>query len=132
MKIHHICIQTNSYDESINFYTNVLDFKIINVSEDFNNRKYNTWLELNNFMIELQTGKNNQILDKYNKAIEGIVHFCLYSSDFEVDYLRVKKNKLSHFLQKNEKDIYNINGNKLFKILAPEGTIIEVRNTIEP
>lgn len=69
MRIHHICIQTNCYNESKMFYTDILGFKLIQETKNFHGREYNTWLDLNGFMIELQTGKDN--LEKYNKEAEG-------------------------------------------------------------
>lgn len=81
MKIHHICIQTNTYEESKKFYMDILGFKLIKETPNFHGRNYNTWLALNGFMIELQTGRN--ILDKYNKESEGIVHFALYYDNID-------------------------------------------------
>ena len=52
--VHHVCIQTEKYKESLDFYNKILGFEIINVSENFHNRKYNTWLKLGDFMIELR------------------------------------------------------------------------------
>ncbi|MCR5146149.1 MAG: VOC family protein [Clostridia bacterium] len=117
MRIHHICIQTNCYNESKMFYTDILGFKLIQETNNFHGREYNTWLDLNGFMIELQTGKDN--LEKYNKEAEGIVHFALY------------ENNLEEFVSKIKKDgniIYNVENSKLVKIIAPEGTIVEIRD----
>lgn len=58
MKIHHICIQTNTYEESKKFYMDILGFELVKETPNFHERDYNTWLDLNGFMIELQTGKN--------------------------------------------------------------------------
>lgn len=38
-KIHHICIQTETYEESINFYTKILGFEIVNESKNFHTRE---------------------------------------------------------------------------------------------
>ncbi|NOH51148.1 VOC family protein [Vibrio rotiferianus] len=129
MKIHHVCIQTNNYEESLEFYKNVLNFSLIEETENFNNRSFNTWLDLNGFMIELQTGKNNERLSSFSDASEGIAHFCLYSDCFDKDFLAINSNILSKFKVKNGNKIYNIGSNRLFKVIAPEGTIIEVRDT---
>ena len=129
MKIHHVCIQTNCYKESLAFYLNVLDFKLESEATDFNNRAYNTWLNLNGFMIELQTGKNVEQLDKVNDNTQGLVHFCLYSDSFDNDFNRILDNKLSIFKEKNGKEIYSIGNNRLFKLISPEGTIIEIRDS---
>ncbi len=41
----------------------------------------------------------------------------------------MKKSFLHHIcIQTNHYDIYEVNGGKLFKMKAPEGTIIEFRN----
>ena len=32
--VHHVCIQTEKYKESLDFYNKILGFEIINVSEN--------------------------------------------------------------------------------------------------
>ncbi|MBS4537509.1 VOC family protein [Clostridium sp. D2Q-11] len=127
-KFHHICIQTDKYKESLEFYTEILGFKIVKESQGFHNRLYNSWLEQEGFMIELQTNKLGEVLRKYNKNTKGIVHFSLVVDDIDKEYLRIKDLKHANFKSKNGEDIYEIEGGKLFKLFAPEGTIIEVRN----
>ncbi|MDV3428818.1 MAG: VOC family protein [Bacillota bacterium] len=127
--IHHICIQTNKYEESLKFYKEILGFEIIKETKNFHNRDFNTWLQLGSFMIELQTGKINEKLNKYNRQSEGIVHFCIYTDSIQDEYNRLKKMGFSNFLSKNGEDIYNVENGYLFKITAPEGTIVEIRDT---
>ena len=130
MTIHHICIQTEVYKASKEFYTKTLGFELVQESPDFHTRDYNTWLALDGFMIELQTAKAGKPLTPYCKDSEGIVHFCLYSSQFDEDYQRIKGDPSVKFRQKCGKDIYEVANGRLFKIQAPEGTIIEVRDQI--
>lgn len=130
MKIHHICIQTSDYQASLAFYTKALGFSIIQESKNFHGRAYNTWLDLEGFMIELQTAKIGQSFVTYNKNSRGIPHFSLFSEEFEHDYRRIKKSKLARFRQKNQQDIYVVEKGRLFKIEGPEGTIIEIRATV--
>lgn len=59
MYLHHICITTPFYKESLEFYTSILDMVVICETKDFHNRDYNTWLKGNGIMIELQTGKKD-------------------------------------------------------------------------
>lgn len=125
MKIHHICIQTNTYEESKKFYMDILGFKLVKETPNFHGRDYNTWLDLNGFMIELQTGKN--ILDKYNKESEGIVHFALYEDDIDEFVSKIKDNKEIKFKKKDGKIIYQVENSKLVKLIAPEGTIVEIK-----
>lgn len=120
MKIHHICIQTNCYEESKRFYIEVLGFKLLEETINFHGRDYNTWLDLNGFMIELQTGK--EFLEKYNKDSEGIVHFALYEENIEEFMLKIKDKK------KEDKIVYQVKNSKLVKLIAPEGTIVEIRD----
>ena len=42
--------------------------------------------------------------------------------------LRLKELGFNKFKHKNGEVIYNVFGNKLFKIIAPEGTEIEIRD----
>ena len=128
MKIHHICIQTNCYEESKKFYMEVLGFKLIKETMNFHRRDYNTWLDLNGFMIELQTGK--ETLEKYNKDAEGIVHFALYEENIERFVFNVKDMKNIKFKKKEGNIIYQVENSKLVKLIAPEGTIVEIKTDI--
>lgn len=126
MKIHHICIQTNCYEESKRFYIEVLGFKLLEETINFHGKDYNTWLDLNGFMIELQTGK--EFLEKYNKDSEGIVHFALYEENIEEFMLKIKDKKNIKFKKKEDKIVYQVENSKLVKLIAPEGTIVEIRD----
>lgn len=129
MYIHHICIQTNKYNQSLGFYKEILGFEIVQETKGFNNREYNTWLNLNGFMIELQTGKNSENLENNNFNSEGIVHFCLYTDNFNLIFNKINRLNKSLFKTKNGNKIYNVGDNRLFKLKAPEGTIIEIRDS---
>ena len=129
MKIHHICIQTNTYEESKKFYMDILGFKLVKETPDFHARDYNTWLDLNGFMIELQTGKNTLV--QYNKESEGIVHFALYEDNIDNFVAKIKDDKEIKFKKKDGKIIYQVENSKLVKLIAPEGTIVEIRDKIE-
>ncbi|GAA0696503.1 hypothetical protein GCM10008904_00540 [Paraclostridium ghonii] len=129
-KIHHVCIQTKNYKESLDFYTNILGFNVLKETKNFHNREFNTWLELNNFMIELQTAKIGENLIKWSKSNEGIVHLCFMVDDIDLELAKIKKLGYTNFKIKNNEIMYNVNGEKLFKIKAPEGTEIEIRDSI--
>lgn len=127
--IHHICIQTENYKESLNFYKEILGFEVINETRNFHGRAYNTWLKLNDFMIELQTPKNNDTFNKWSNLNEGPVHMGFIVDNVQEEYERIKKAGYNNFKVKNGKVIYEVEGEYLFKIKAPEGTEIEIRDT---
>ena len=127
--IHHVCIQTDKYKESLDFYTNILGFKIIQESKDFHTREYNTWIKCGEFMIELQTAKANDTLHKWSNLNSGPVHLGFLVDDVESEYNRIKSLGYTNFKLKNGQIIYEVEGEKLFKIKAPEGTEIEIRDT---
>lgn len=127
--IHHICIQTENYKESLDFYTRILGFKIVKESKNFHNREYNTWLKLDNFMIELQTPKNGHEFSKWSSLNSGPVHMGFLVDNVENEYERIKKLGYDNFKTKNGEIIYKVEGESLFKIKAPEGTEIEIRDT---
>lgn len=129
--IHHICIQTSEYEQSLNFYMKYLGFQLIKETAGFHGRAFNTWIELNGFMIELQTAKKDEVLQEYSSNREGIVHFCLFVEDLEKEYEKLIELGCDSFKKKNGEDIYVVEGGKLLKITAPEGTIIELRDTVE-
>lgn len=127
--LHHVCIQTNNYKESMEFYTKVLGFEVVEETPNFHGRSYNTWLKLNSFMIELQTGKGEEALNKYSKNSEGIVHMCFFVDDIEGEVKKIKELGYNDFIIKNGEIIYKVCGGKLCKVKAPEGTIIEFRDS---
>ena len=128
MMLHHICIQTDCYDESIKFYEEILGFEMVKETKGFHGRHFNSWIKRDNFMIELQTNKVDEDLIDYNKRSKGIAHVAFMVDDIEYEYERIKTLGYNTFIRKKDQDIYEVEGGKLFKILAPEGTIIEVRD----
>lgn len=127
--IHHICIQTTSYKESLDFYTRILGFEVVKESRNFHNRDYNTWLKLSTFMIELQTPKSGDKLNKWNSLNEGPVHMGFIVDNVKNEYNRIKSLGYDNFKTKNNEIVYKVQGEYLFKIKAPEGTEIEIRDT---
>lgn len=130
-RLHHICIQTDHYEESVQFYTRILGFKLIKESPNFHSRQFNSWLQLNEMMIELQTNKENEELIEFNNRNKGIVHFCMVVDNIEEEYMHIKNLGFNGFKSKFGEDIYKVENGKLFKIIAPEGTIIEFRDQEE-
>ena len=77
MLIHHVCIQTNSYELSKVFYCDLLGFQLISETANFHGRGYNSWLrEPGGFMIELQTAKAGGQFSPACKESEGLAHLC--------------------------------------------------------
>ena len=127
--IHHVCIQTNDYKNSLDFYNQILDFEIVQETKNFHNRDYNTWLKCGDFMIELQTPKNNIPLNNYSTLNEGIVHMCFFVDNIHSEYEKIKSCWYTKFKLKNNKEIYKVENGFLFKVIAPEGTEIEFRDS---
>ncbi len=129
--VHHICIQTETYKESLEFYTKILGFELVKETPDFHTRDYNTWLKLDTFMIELQTKKKDEKLSKWSSSNEGIVHICFLVDDVKAEYERIKELGYNNFKVKNGEEIYKVENSYLLKIKAPEGTEIEMRDNAE-
>ncbi|CAH2714969.1 hypothetical protein BACCIP111895_02146 [Neobacillus rhizosphaerae] len=125
--VHHLCIQTNSYKETLTFYTQGLGFKVVQESPNFHGRDFNTWIQLGDFYIELQTGKYNEILSDGNTNSQGLAHFCLWVEDLNTEITRLRKLDVE-FLTKNNEAIYHVENGYLCKVKAPEGTIVELRD----
>ncbi len=127
--IHHICIQTEKYKESLDFYTRILGFEVVQESKNFHNREYNTWIKQGTFMIELQTPKAGDKFKKWTSLNEGPVHMGFIVDNVEEEYERIKSLGYTNFKVKNGEIVYKVEGESLFKIKAPEGTEIEIRDT---
>lgn len=125
--VHHLCIQTNCYLETLKFYTEGLGFVLVQESPNFHGRDYNTWLQLGDFYIELQTGKTNEVLCSANTNNQGLTHFCIWVEDLKSEVLRLRSLGIE-FLMKNHEYIYHVENGFLCKVRAPEGTIVELRD----
>ena len=128
-QIHHICIQTPDYAASKSFYE-ALGFELVQESPNFHTRDFNSWLKLGDFYIELQTAKTDETLQDYSKHAAGPVHFALYVDDLKAEVTRLEQLGVT-FLPKHGGNIYFVVDGHLSKLKAPEGTIIELRDTFE-
>ncbi len=126
--MHHVCIQTEKYEESLEFYTKILGFELVTETANFHKRNFNTWLRLGTFMIELQTGKKGDKLKNWSSLNEGIVHMCFLVDNVQEEFDRIKKLGYTNFKIKNGEIVYKVEDGYLFKIKAPEGTEIEIRD----
>lgn len=126
LNFHHICIETAMYNESINFYTKLLGFNIVEETENFHGREYNTWLQNGNIIIELQTPKKRK-LEQTNSCLPntGLMHICFQVENLEDIIRKLESNGFFGFIEGKKK--YKIMNSYLSKIKAPEGTIIELR-----
>ena len=127
--IHHVCIQTEKYKESLDFYTKILGFEIAKETRNFHKRSYNTWLKQDDFMIELQTAKEGDTLKEWSSLNQGIVHMCFIVDNVKEEFDRIKTLGYKNFKVKNGEEIYKVEDGYLFKLKAPEGTEIEIRDT---
>jgi len=127
--IHHICIQTEKYAESLDFYTRILGFEVINETPNFHGRDFNTWIKLGEFMIELQTPKVGDKFNKWSSLNAGPVHIAFMVDNVGEEYERIKSLGYNDFKLKDGKVVYKVLGESLIKIKAPEGTEIEMRDT---
>ena len=126
--MHHVCIQTEKYEESLEFYMRILGFEIVQETPNFHNRAFNTWLKLGNFMIELQTAKQGETLNPWSSLNEGIVHLCFLVDNVFEEIERIQQLGYEHFKIKNGEIVYKVEDGYLFKIKAPEGPEIEIRD----
>ncbi len=127
--IHHICIQTEKYKESLDFYTRILGFEMVSETVNFHGRDFNTWLKLGDFMIELQTPKEGDKFNKWSSLNAGPVHMAFMVDNVKEEYERIRSLGYNDFKFKNGQVVYEVLGESLFKIKAPEGTEIEMRDT---
>ncbi|MGL4990532.1 MAG: VOC family protein [Sarcina sp.] len=129
--IHHVCIQTQNYKESLDFYTKILGFEIVSETANFHGRDFNTWLKLGDFMIEMQTPKKDESFNKWSNLNAGPVHLAFMVDDVEEEFKRIKSLGYKDFKVKNGEIVYKVLGENLMKIKAPEGTEIEMRDTVK-
>jgi len=125
--IHHICIETDRYSESIDFYCSLLGFSIIEETKDFHGREFNTWIKKGNIILELQTPKPGEVKSGDSAKQTGIVHVCFIVDNLSVIIDMLLNRGFTSFRKKDDKIMYMVKGGYLAKITAPEGTVIELR-----
>ncbi len=124
IEFHHVCIETNSYAESIAFYRDLFGFEILHETKDFHGRDYNTWLQQGKIIIELQTRKRNSQEQETIGNI-GLMHICFSVENLDAFILELERKGFTGFLDGKKK--YRVMDGYLSKLRAPEGTIIELR-----
>lgn len=129
MLFHHVCILTDTYEESLMFYKTIFSGCVIRENRNFHGRDFNTWISAANIKIELQTPKRGIEIRENNTMHKGVVHIAFLIDDVAIEYQRLSELGISSFIPKHGKDIYTVNGEKLMKLTAPEGTLIEFRET---
>ena len=125
----HICIQTECYEDSLDFYTRFLGFRVIVETPGFHSRDFNTWLESSGIRIELQTPKAGTTFNQWSSLNAGPVHLAFIVDDVAAFYKELKDRGCTRFKVKNGRELYEVKGTPLFKVKAPEGTEIEIRQT---
>lgn len=81
-------------------------------------------------MIELQTPKRGERLNQWSSLNEGIIHMCFLVENVQKEYERIKSLGYTSFKNKDEEEIYKVEDGFLFKVKAPEGTEIEIRDML--
>lgn len=69
----------------------------------------------------------NGKLAQFNSNSEGLVHFCIWVENLKLEVERLQKMNVN-FVMKNNEIIYKVENGSLCKLIAPEGTIIELRD----
>ena len=132
---HHVCIQTSdeTYDASLQFYKDLLGFKIIKENEDFQERGHNTWLEASQMKIELQTPKRGEQFKTWDKNNSGPVHLAFVVENVQATHRFFKEKGYKNFKVKNGLEVYPVNNGQtmIMKVIAPEGTEVEIRDSQE-
>ena len=129
--LHHVCIQTDRYLESLDFYTRIIGFEIVKESKGFHGRDFNTWLKFGSFMLEMQTPKRGEAFIPWSRLQSGPVHLAFGVADVEAEYERISALGYKSFKLKDGAAVYEVCGRKLLKVKAPEGTEIELRDSEE-
>jgi glyoxylase I family protein len=129
--LHHICIQTDVYAESLAFYRDTLGFKVVLENKNFRGRNFNAWLERDGFRIELQTGKNGASMNQWSADNQGPVHIAFVVDNAAEEYKALKDSGFSSFKKDTSgTELYVVKNISLFKMRAPEGTEIEIRDSV--
>ncbi|WBW96105.1 VOC family protein [Oceanirhabdus sp. W0125-5] len=127
--LHHFCIQTSCYDDTIDFYTKVLGFELVKEDIYVPKRIKRGWLKYNELLFEILPPKCSSPYGEYEKLNQGIPHFSFIVENAHEELEEFKNRGFTNFKKKHGKIIYRIKGGYQFKLVAPEGTEIEIRDS---
>lgn len=132
LALHHICIQTKCYKESLAFYRDILGFEVVKEDPYIPKRLIKAWLKKDGLYIELQTPKCNRPFTSYDYLAEGMTHLAFFVEDAKSTLQEYQDRGFSNFKLKHKEILYRIKGGSQFKLVAPEGTEIEIRDSKVP
>ena len=61
------------------------------------------------------------------QGVTGLRHLCFVVEDLDASLRRLEAGGWTHFAEKGGRRIYEVEGGRLLKAIAPEGTVIELR-----
>ena len=136
--IHHVCVETDRYEESLAFYRDLLGFRLLRETKGFHGRDFNAWLQAGEAVIELQTPKSRADAGEAGAAgaaagtgaaeeRPGLAHVCLRVADLDEAVGELEAKGFDRFRRKGGLVVYQVEESRLCKLLAPEGTIVELR-----
>lgn len=126
--LHHICIQTRCYQETVDFYTKIMGFVLIKEDIHVSKRMKKGWLKFGDIMFEVLPPKCSSPYDEYKNLREGMPHLSFQVENIDEAYEEFKTLGFENFKSRHGKYIYKIKGGHQFKMVAPEGTEIEIRD----
>jgi glyoxylase I family protein len=131
LRFHHACIETADYAATIDFYVRILGFIVEQETPGFHGRAYNSWLRSGDVRLEIQTPKGDATASAEGTAPDvgatGLRHLCFVVGDLDASLRQLETGGWTRFAEKGGKRIYEVEGGRLLKVIAPEGTIIELR-----
>jgi glyoxylase I family protein len=119
MKFHHIAIIVSDHKKSLDFYQNVLGFKLIHEVYRHERKSYKLDLEREGMRIEMFTFIDAPKRPSYPEAI-GLRHLA-----FEVDDLEEWHLKLKGLIKVEEIKLDSFTGKKFFFFPDPDNLPIE-------
>jgi len=122
MKVNHVAITVNNLEESVNFYTQVLGFKIAKKFERKDMGGYATFVKLDDFQIELwqfqDMKENSNPLNDIK--VRGLRHIA-----FEVDNLKETIFKLANKGLEFSEPKFGASGHNYSFTTDPNGVALE-------
>lgn len=126
-KIDHIAIQTNNFNESLKFYSEILGFQVLKGPIHFKKRML-CFLDAGNIKIELYSIKNNQKpANNFNNCRAGLVHLSLVVQDIYGSLQELSENGVTIIKQPFIPPSGDPNQPLISYIEGPDGQEIEIR-----
>jgi glyoxylase I family protein len=126
-RLHHVAIQTKSFEQAFRFYTELLDLTVVRPPFRFKNQRTLAWLDGGSVLIELYSVKDGINPELYSDHRLGTDHIAFEVADMSSILARLTENGINIIKEPFLPPTGDPNQPLVAFIEGPDGEEIELR-----